>query len=105
MKLYVTRHGQTDWNLLQKIQGKADIALNDTGRKQARITRDQLQDVPFDILFVSPLKRAYETAVIINEPHRVPIVKDERIIERDFGILEGSRLKDLDFSNFWCVEL
>jgi len=49
MKLYVTRHGQTDWNLLQKIQGKADIALNDTGRKQARITRDQLQDVPFDI--------------------------------------------------------
>lgn len=104
MKLYVTRHGQTDWNLQQKIQGKADIALNDTGRKQAGITRDQLQDVPFDILFVSPLKRAYETAEIINEAHHVPIVKDERIIERDFGKLEGSWIKDLDFSNFWCVE-
>lgn len=104
MKLYVTRHGQTDWNFQKKIQGKVDILLNETGKEQARKTRDQLKDVPLDIIYASPLMRAYETAQIINEEHHVPIVKDDRIIERGFGLLEGTRIEDLDFTHFWCVE-
>jgi len=104
MKLYLTRHGQTDWNQRRIIQGKTDIALNDIGREQARITRDALADVTFSCIYTSPLLRAVETAEIINEYHQVPIYKDDRIAERGFGKMEGASIEQVDFTRFWCVE-
>lgn len=104
MKLYITRHGQTDWNLNQKIQGKVDIPLNETGRNQARVTRDRLADVKLDVIFSSPLLRAFETAQIINEAHQLAIIKDLRLEERGFGDMEGAALDTMDFTNFWKPE-
>ncbi len=104
MKLYITRHGQTDWNLRNIIQGRTDIALNETGRMQARKTRDLLKNVMLDQIITSPLQRAKETACIINELHHVPIREDLRVIERAFGDLEGADIKQIDFSHFWCVK-
>lgn len=101
MKLYITRHGQTDWNLIGRIQGRTDIPLNETGKKQAAITGQQLRDTHIDTIICSPLLRAKETAEIINLHHQVPIIYEERIIERDFGHLEGSYVKDMDFKSFW----
>lgn len=101
MNLYITRHGQTDWNAIRKIQGRTDIPLNDTGRQQAATTSDELKDVDFDVIFTSPLIRAVETAKIINELHHVPILQDERVIERSFGENEGTNIEDMDFSKFW----
>lgn len=65
LKLYLIRHGETDWNKEFKIQGSSDIELNEYGRELAFITREGLRHIPFDIAYTSPLKRAKETAEII----------------------------------------
>lgn len=58
MKLLLTRHGQTDWNIALKIQGTTDIELNETGIKQAEETREKLKSENIDVIITSPLKRA-----------------------------------------------
>ena len=65
MKLYLVRHGITDWNARKKIQGQVDIPLNEEGKRLARETAEGLSDVPFDLCISSPLCRAKETARII----------------------------------------
>ena len=65
MKIYLVRHGETDWNLQERMQGQADNELNDTGKKQARIVADKLQGITFDAAFSSTLRRAITTAEII----------------------------------------
>ena len=90
MKVLITRHGKTDWNLQRKIQGSVDTDLNEFGIKQAEEVREKLKDTKIDIVFSSPQKRAYMTAEIIMQGRDVPIVVDERIRERGYGILEGA---------------
>ena len=89
MKIYFVRHGETDWNKERKIQGQVDIPLNEFGRHLARETAKGLRDVPFDVYFTSPLGRARETAQIILQGRDVPILEDKRILEMNFGVLEG----------------
>ena len=89
MKIYVMRHGQTDWNLAGKAQGRTDIELNDTGIEQAKQTKKQIDNYKIDLIICSPLKRARKTAEIINEAINCQIISDERIIERGFGNVEG----------------
>lgn len=101
MKLYITRHGQTDWNRDEKIQGKTDIELNDNGRKQAQTVADQLKDTTIDMIFSSPLTRAVQTAQIINQTHQLSIRLDDRLAERGFGDFEGTGTVDFDFCGFW----
>ncbi|MCI8470987.1 MAG: histidine phosphatase family protein [Clostridia bacterium] len=59
------------------------------GRKQAEETREKLTNMPIDLIICSPLIRAKETADIINKGRNIPIVIDERAIERNLGIYEG----------------
>ena len=66
MAVLMTRHGQTDQNVEKRVQGKADIELNATGIEQAKITSEKLKDEKIDIIISSPLKRAKQTAEIIN---------------------------------------
>ena len=89
MKIYFVRHGETNWNKERRIQGQADIPLNEFGRHLARETAEGLRDVPFDVCFTSPLGRAEETAEIILRGRKVPIIEDDRILEMNFGVLEG----------------
>ena len=56
MKLYVMRHGQTDWNVLGKIQGISDTELNETGIKQAKEAKEKFNQLEIDLIFCSPLK-------------------------------------------------
>ena len=86
--IYIVRHGQTDWNVLGKIQGITNIPLNDKGREQAEEVKVQLQDVHFDAVFTSPLDRALDTASIIAPNAHVII--DDRLLERSYGGVEGS---------------
>ena len=104
MVIYITRHGQTEWNVLKKVQGRADISLNEKGKEQAEITKKELEDVDFDLIICSPLKRAKETAEIINRDRNIPIIYDDRIAERNFGEFEGLLRDDFDFYGFWSYK-
>ena len=88
MKIWVTRHGQTALNAGRKMQGRSDIPLNDTGVAQAKAARDKIGDIKFDAVYSSPLIRAVRTAEIIGGVTESEIIKDERIIEADFGKYE-----------------
>jgi broad specificity phosphatase PhoE len=101
MKIYVTRHGQTNWNLERKGQGKADIELNETGKQQARKTKEALSKEKIDLIISSPLKRAIQTAKIINEDKNIPIIIDDRIAERDLGEFQGKLTDEIDGREFW----
>lgn len=97
MKLYLVRHGQTDWNVEKRKQGQADIPLNATGVEQAERLREQIKDKHFDFCISSPLSRAAETARIITRGKNLEIQFDDRIKERAFGEFEGETtpLKEL----------
>ncbi len=102
MKLYLVRHGETDWNKEGKIQGTTDIPLNDNGRMQILKTKEQLQNINFDICISSPLKRAKETAQIITDGN-CQIVYEDLLKERTIGNFEGKTFKEIpfDIKVFW----
>ncbi|MBP3304869.1 MAG: histidine phosphatase family protein [Oscillospiraceae bacterium] len=104
MSILITRHGQTDWNVEHRVQGQADIDLNETGRKQAEEVRERLLGESIDLIISSPLKRAKHTADAINRGRNIRILYDDRIAERNFGVLEGKRREDFDFREFWSYE-
>ena len=54
MKIYIIRHGETEWNKMGKMQGRTDISLSEDGRKLAQKTADGLKNVKFDYIFSSP---------------------------------------------------
>ena len=95
--IYVIRHGQTDWNIQKRVMGRHDEPLNETGLHQAEEAKNNLMNTKIDIIICSPLKRARQTAEVINEGRNIPIVYDDRITERDFGEFEGKQTKDFDF--------
>ncbi len=97
MRLLITRHGQTDWNVQGKAQGRTDTNLNETGIHQAKMLAEKLMDYKIDVIISSPLKRARKTAEIIANGRAIPVFCDEDIIERSFGKYEGQQLKHDDF--------
>jgi len=108
MKLYIIRHGETDWNVKRRFQGRSDIPLNEEGRRLARLTAEALKEVPFSRIYTSPLKRAYETAMIIKGDRDIPVIEEPEIIEISFGEYEGLccgkenyNIPDPDFMNFF----
>ncbi|MDX8044497.1 histidine phosphatase family protein [Gracilibacillus sp. S3-1-1] len=92
--IWFVRHGETDWNALGKIQGQTDIPLNNTGRSQANECGLYLQDFHWDVLISSPLKRAKETASIINKYLDLPITEMDDFRERSFGDAEGMTVEE-----------
>lgn len=100
MKLYIVRHGQTNWNKLKKVMGRSDEELNEEGIKQAIETKRLLENENIDLIISSPLKRAKRTAEIINENKNTQIIYDDRIIERDFGEFEGLTISEFDIDSF-----
>ena len=89
MKLYILRHGQTDYNLQGRFQGQIDIPLNENGKNQAIEALKIFKDVDIDVIFSSLLYKAKNTDKKISEYKNIDIIIDNRIIERSFGNLEG----------------
>lgn len=104
MEIWYVRHGQTDWNVVGRIQGSTDIPLNKTGVEQAYQTKQLLDRESFDLVLASPLSRAYETARIICADKSVSIKCDERLMERNFGIYEGTLVKAMPVEDFWDLK-
>lgn len=90
------RHGETDWNVAGRMQGKSDTLLNAHGREQARQAAASLQEVQIDRIIASPLKRARETAEIVNAILKKPLTLDDRLQERGFGSIEGMTRPEID---------
>jgi len=102
MKIYVMRHGQTEWNIRKVIQGSADIPLNTAGREQAKLVCEKMREKPFDLILTSPLQRAQETAAIVNgEGYSKPIIIEPKLRERNCGEYEGVKKADFDYNDFW----
>ncbi len=89
MRLYVVRHGQTSYNIDNKVCGISDVELTSLGKQQAKKAQEDLQFFKIDYIFSSPLQRAYETAKIINKDRQLEIQIDPRIQEINFGKFEG----------------
>lgn len=93
MKLYLIRHGETDWNKIKRLQGSTDIPLNENGEALAKATCEAMKDIHLDIIFTSPLNRAYRTAELVRGEREIPLIKEKRIQEIGFGDYEGVILK------------
>ena len=90
MYIFIVRHGQTEWNKINRVQGTSDIRLNETGIQQAKRTSHYFKDLKFDALITSPLQRTIETGKYLTQYCTVGEIKtDRRIIEKHFGICEG----------------
>lgn len=96
MSLYVTRHGQTDYNIKNLVCGISPAVLTSRGIKQAKTLATQLQTVQYEYLYVSPLQRAIDTANYANVKNIVPTI-EPRIQEINFGIYEGVHRDDPGF--------
>ncbi len=103
MNIIVVRHGQTDWNKNDLLQGRTDVELNETGLKQCMETAEKLKNINIDLIYASPLKRTIKTAEAINEKREKKINLDDRLIERGFGNYEGQ--KKVKFKNYWDYDL
>jgi broad specificity phosphatase PhoE len=91
LRIYLARHGQTDWNLEGRTQGGTDIPLNETGREQAKQLKTRLTGIPLTTVYSSTLSRSRQTAEIVHG--QTPIISMPGLIERRFGEFEG-RLKN-----------
>ena len=89
MELVIIRHGETDWNRLERCQGVSDIPLNTTGRDQAKRLAESLKKEKFSAIFSSDLIRARETAEAIADVHSLGVEYDTKLREMDQGEFEG----------------
>ncbi len=89
MRLYITRHGETVWNLEHRYQGHGDSALTETGERQAGALAARLAPVPLDTVYSSDLRRAWRTADLIVGGRGLPVTRDPAWRERDYGAWEG----------------
>jgi probable phosphoglycerate mutase len=89
-RLVLVRHGESTWNALGIVQGQANApGLTDRGRRQAATLARRLLDRSVVALVSSDLTRAHQTAEIIAQELDTGVVLDDRVRERDFGVLEG----------------
>jgi broad specificity phosphatase PhoE len=88
-RVYIVRHGETEWNAQGRIQGHTDIYLSEKGREQARAVARRLAEVPFDVAYSSDLSRTRETAQIILGERNIPLHSTPQLREYNKGVFEG----------------
>ena len=94
-RIYLVRHGTTEWNREEIFRGRVECPLNDTGRAEARAVAAYFQDVRMDGIYSSPLARAAETAAAIAAAQRVEVILDPAFTDLDFGEWQGHPLKEV----------
>lgn len=109
MKIYLTRHGQTEWNIERRLQGRLDSDLSTLGNENARLLGTHLSDVAFDAIYASPSGRTIKTANLIKGNQQVKIVPDADLQEIYMGNWEGQQQSEVEkqypdeFTAFWCA--
>ena len=90
--IYFVRHGESEWNVADRICGQTDVALTDMGHTQAIATGQKIVEagIVIDEILYSPLIRAAETARHISEMTGAPMRMEPRLVEQNFGKWEGT---------------
>ena len=96
MTIYIARHGQTEWNLIRRIQGQTNTSLSTAGIQQGLDLCQLLKDQPINRIFTSSLDRTINTAKPLAEHLGITIQPTKLLNELAFGVLEGQYLLDLD---------
>jgi broad specificity phosphatase PhoE len=94
-RVYLVRHGTTEWNKEEIFRGRVDCKLNETGQGEAKALAEYLRNVPLDAVYSSPLSRARETAQAIAEVHGLQVIDEPAFIDIDFGEWHGLPLKEV----------
>ena len=109
--IFLIRHGNTEFNEKKLFRGHFDIPLDSVGIKQAEKTGKFLKDINFDIIYSSPLSRAYNTAEIIKkyQSNNIEILKEDGFLDLNFGDWEGkgydeAKLLYPEIYNQWIQE-
>ncbi len=91
-RIYFIRHGESEWNVKDKICGATDIPLTEKGHEQAILTGKKFLELGYtaDEILCSPLMRAADTAKHISEITGIPLRVEPRLVEQNFGIWEGT---------------
>jgi probable phosphoglycerate mutase len=96
MRLFLARHGETEWNVVHRLQGRSDIGLTPRGRAQAAALAERLRAVPLDAIYTSTLRRTIATAAPLAAAlHLLPEARPE-LDELSHGVLEGRTPSDPD---------
>ncbi|MDY2959820.1 MAG: histidine phosphatase family protein [Hornefia sp.] len=95
-KIFLVRHGETNWNKARKFQGMTDIPLNEAGKIQAGYAHEALKAFHIDVAFASPLCRAQETARIILEGRDIELNTEEELHEQNAGDWEGLTAAEIE---------
>lgn len=106
MKLYVIRHGQTACNIQNKYNCRYDEDINEVGIEQAKKASKFVNDLNIDLIYCSPMKRTKHTMELVNV-NNIPVIYDDRLIERDGGILTLTTLDEFhekEFYNYYSTE-
>src|SRR5262245_21212457 len=90
LRIYLARHGETDWNAERRLQGRTDTLLNATGRQQAAKLAERLKGVRLDAVYTSTLSRSIEIAAIARPG--TPVKSLAGLNERNHGKFEGKKV-------------
>jgi phosphoserine phosphatase len=105
-QLIIIRHGQTEWNRVERFRGRTDIDLDETGRKQAEATAQRITEWPVSFLYYSPLKRTTTAAGIISEKLKLKMEPLPGLMDMDYGKWQGltpeeAKIKDEGLYKLW----
>ncbi|CAM3723623.1 histidine phosphatase family protein [Mesobacillus zeae] len=107
LQLYVIRHGETEWNVEKRSQGRLDSALTEKGRRDAHSLGERLKETEFEWIYCSPSGRTMETASIVAGNRSIPLVTDERLMEIDLKDWQGKTEDEVkkeypkSFQQYW----
>ncbi len=93
-RIYLVRHGTTDWNKEEIFRGRAECKLNETGKAEAKALARYFAEVPIEGVYSSPLSRALETARPTAESKGCEVVPESPFTDLDFGAWQGLPLKE-----------
>ena len=104
--IYLTRHGQTLWNIEKRLQGRGNSPLTEDGIERAKELRDRNKVMNIDVIYSSPIERALNTANIIKGDKNIEVITDDGLMEMCFGDYEGRRTDEVMKENpSWDIGL
>lgn len=106
-KIYLTRHGETEWNKAGRLQGWCDSKLTEKGERDATLLGQRMDLSQIDAIYTSPLPRAKHTTNLIKQGKNIPVYEVDDLKEIFLGEWEGKTKEEIvvndqkEFSNFW----